>query len=64
MGLLCLDGLSTLDLIGLHIGLGVEEVIGKYQNIFSARTGSLKRLQASTLMSHLNFISPDQYPMF
>ena len=30
-----------------HIGLGVEEVIAKHQNIFSAQTGSLKGLQAS-----------------
>ena len=49
-----------------HIGLDVEEVIAKHQNIFSAQTGSLKGLQASLkyiLMSHLNFLSPDQCPM-
>ena len=33
-----------------HIGLGVEEVIEKYQNIFNAQTGSLKQLQASLKM--------------
>ena len=30
-----------------HIGFGVEEVIAKYRNVFSAQTGSLKDLQVS-----------------
>ena len=33
-----------------HIGFGVEEVVSKYQNIFSAQTGSLKGIQASLSM--------------
>ena len=41
-----------------HIGLGVEEVIAKYQNIFSAQTGSLKGLQATLK------INPDATPKF
>ena len=41
-----------------HIGLGVEEIIAKYQNIFSAQTGSLKGLQA------ILKINPDAAPKF
>ena len=33
-----------------HIGFDVEEVVSKYQNIFSPHTGSLKGIQASLSM--------------
>ena len=48
-----------------HIGLGVKEVIAKYQNIFNAQTSSLKQLQASLKM-HSNvtpkFLKPRSVP--